>query len=112
MLCLRKWGAQGAGKKVLIYCDNQATVQVVNSGAAKNKFVQACLREIHHICAFNNTEVRAVWVKTSQNTIADILSRWDQSDRNPARFAVLTEHVVVEETKIERGNLEFIHTTL
>lgn len=39
MLCLRKWAGESQGKRVLIHCDNQTTVAVVNSGIARTKYL-------------------------------------------------------------------------
>lgn len=112
LLCLRKWSEQCRGKKVLVYCDNQTTVAVVNLGATKSRFLQACLREIHHICALNSAEIRIVWLKTSENTIADSLSRWDQHPKYPLQFAELTKGYAKNETIIYEEDLKFLYTTL
>lgn len=112
LLCLRKWIDQGRGKRVLIYCDNQNSVLAVNSGASRNRILQACLREIYHICALNSTEIKAIWLKTSDNDVADALSRWDQHPKFPAQFFRLTRDRNIQETVIEPADLEFIHTTL
>lgn len=111
MLCLKKWSPQCRGKKILIYCDNTTTVAVVNSGAAKTKFLQACLREIHHVCAQNSAEIKAVWLKSTENTIADVLSRWDQHPKYQKQFAELTENYNTRETRIDVTDLQFIYTT-
>lgn len=111
MLCFHKWSEQCAGKRVLVNCDNQTTVCVINSGAAKNKFLQACLREIHHICALIHTEVQIVWVKTAENAIADNLSRWDQHPRYQQKFRELTKDFNTTETLISPEDLCFKHTT-
>lgn len=112
MLCVRKWAKENQGKRILINCDNQTTVTIVNSGASRNKFLQACLRELHHLCALNSTEIRTVWIKTADNSIADALSRWDQSKKYQEQFALLTKGWSVCETKIEKEDLEFKFTSL
>jgi hypothetical protein len=43
---MKIWGKQFGGKKVLVYCDNEASVKVLNSGFTKDEFMQCCLREI------------------------------------------------------------------
>lgn len=112
LLCLRKWSDQCKGKKIMVYCDNTTTVAVVNSGAAKTKFLQACLREIYHICALNSAEIRAVWLKTTDNTIADVLSCWEQHPKYPLKFAELTMDREVKEINITETDLEFKYTSL
>lgn len=41
---MKIWGKQFGGKKVLVYCDNEASVKVLNSGFTKDEFMQCCLR--------------------------------------------------------------------
>lgn len=112
LLCVKKWVALCRGKRVLIQCDNTTTVTVINSGAAKNTYLQACLREMHHICALNSAEIRAVWIKTSENTIADVLSRWNQGERYQRKFYEMTANKPVHETKIQPQDLLFKYTVL
>jgi hypothetical protein len=50
---------QFGGKKVLVYCDNEASVKVLNSGFTKDEFMQCCLREICFIAATHEFEIRA-----------------------------------------------------
>jgi hypothetical protein len=38
------WGGTFQGKKILIFCDNEASVKVINSGSSKDAFMQDCLR--------------------------------------------------------------------
>lgn len=111
LLCVRKWNAQCQGKRIIINCDNMTTVSVINSGAAKCPFLQACLREIHHICALNSTEIRAKWVGTEQNSIADVLSRWDKHPKYRSQFEELTKGCQTQETKIQQTDWEFHYTS-
>lgn len=110
MLCFHKWAEQCTNKRVLINCDNQTTVNVINSGAAKNRFLQACLREIYHICAMQNAEIRVVWVKTTENSIADCLSRWDQHPKYEQAFRKSTKDMRIQETIISPEDLKFTYT--
>ena len=41
---MKIWGKQFGGKKILVYCDNGASVKVLNSGLTKDEFMQCCLR--------------------------------------------------------------------
>lgn len=111
LLCLRKWAELCKGKRVLIQCDNQTTVSVIASGAAKNRFLQACLREIHHICALYSAEIKVIWVQTKQNAIADALSRWGQHPKFEKHFYNLTKGRRVSETLVSTEDLKFQYTT-
>ena len=46
IICLRLWGSHFHGKRIKVFCDNSAVVNVINSGRAKCELLQSCLREI------------------------------------------------------------------
>jgi hypothetical protein len=46
VVSLRTWGKYMTGKRILFFCDNEASVQVLISGHTKDAFMQNCLREI------------------------------------------------------------------
>ena len=46
VVALKVWGKHWAGQKIVVNCDNEASVVVLNSGRCKNPFMQDCLREI------------------------------------------------------------------
>ena len=76
LIAVREWKEQIKNLNVLLYCDNQTTVQVLQSGKVSCPFMQKCLREIRFHSAKFNFRVRAVYLNTSDNTLADCLSRW------------------------------------
>ena len=51
LLATRKWIKRMRNRNILCYCDNQCTVEILNSGRARNAFAQNCLREIAMILA-------------------------------------------------------------
>lgn len=112
LLCIRKWSDSCKGKRIQINCDNTTTVTVVNSGATKCPFLQACLREIHHICALNSIEIRVKWVRSLENAIADVLSRWDQDPKYQTRFRELTQDRMIQETLIKGVDLKFRYASI
>jgi hypothetical protein len=74
---MKIWGKQFGGKNVLVYCDNEASVKVLNSGFTKDEFMQCCLRESCFIAATREFEIRAKHIAGKENRIADYLSRWN-----------------------------------
>ena len=76
VLALRIWGPQLAGLNILLHCDNESTVAVVNRGKAKHTFTQACLREIMFLAGQFSFQVRVPFIPGVTNRIADCLSRW------------------------------------
>lgn len=77
MVAVKLWGHLLANKKVTINCDNMVSVRVLNSGATRIAFLQACLREICFFAALNNCEIKANHISGVNNRIPDLLSRWD-----------------------------------
>ena len=76
MICVKLWSCCFSNKKIMLKCDNQSTVAVLNSGSTKDSFMQCCLREILFFAARYNFEVRAVYFPGVDNRTADVLSRW------------------------------------
>ena len=76
VVAIKIWCTKIRNKSILMYCDNQTTVDIVNSGRASNEFAQACLREICFITARNNALIRVIHVNGVDNRISDSLSRW------------------------------------
>ena len=72
VIAIKIWGRKFQRKRILVLCDNTVTVQAINSGASRDKLMQACLRELHVTSALNNCEVRAVYSEGSKNTISDV----------------------------------------
>ena len=79
MICVKVWCRQFTNKRILLKCDNQSTVAVLNSGSTRDYFMQGCLREILYFAARNSFEVRANYFPGEQNRIADLLSRCDMN---------------------------------
>jgi hypothetical protein len=46
MVCVTLWNTHLFKKQILIKCDNQSVVMVLNSGSTRDLFMQTCLREI------------------------------------------------------------------
>ena len=44
--CLKMWGTKFKEKRILMKCDNQVTVYVINTGKSRNSYLQCFLREI------------------------------------------------------------------
>ena len=53
----RLWGPAWAGKHILLYSDNAATVAAVNSGAAHDPLIRASVREMWLIAAIQDVEL-------------------------------------------------------
>jgi hypothetical protein len=80
IVCVKLWGQYFKGKKLMIKCDNQVTVTVINTGKSRNQFLQNCLRELLFVAARHEFEFRAVHILGEENRAADLLSRWHLSE--------------------------------
>ena len=106
---LRKWAASLRNKSILAYCDNSATVEIVNSGKARNRFAQSCLREICYICAKNNMVIKLIHKKGVDNRICDFLSKWHLDASFEQKFLDATEGWERQEIEVTEVDFEFSH---
>ena len=68
------WGQLWKGKVVHFHCDNQAVVQVVNSGYSKLPQVQHLLRCLFFFTSYFDTLIHAAHISGVENTMADAVS--------------------------------------
>ena len=86
VLACKVWGHLLSGKRILILCDNEASVVAINQQRAHNDFLQACSRELAFVCATHEFQLRSRHIKGVDNRIPDFLSRWDLSDSYINKF--------------------------
>ena len=99
MAAIKHWFSDLANLKVRIYVDNQACVALLNYGITRSPFMAACLREINFVLAEYNVEMRAEYIPSKQNHLADLCSRAFSSDLHFRNFnKLLFEKVLVLET--------------
>lgn len=73
---VKLWADRCKGKKITIFCDNEATVCAINSGRVRNNMMEACLRELAYTSARAGCELRAIHIPGVYNRLPDFLSRW------------------------------------
>lgn len=88
-IALRLWSKHTTNKRIQLYCDNQSVISILNSGKGKDKFMLHYARQICMLCANNNSEIRLVYVASSENRLADCLSRWYLDSKYRKSFADL-----------------------
>ena len=71
IVALKVWKDRVKDKNILAYCDNAVSVEVVNMGRARNRFSQACLREICYLMAKSNSVLKLVHISSENNRICD-----------------------------------------
>ena len=72
-----RFGQQsGKTKKITLYCDNMAVVDVITTGKTRDSFLATCARNIWLITAIFNIQLQVFHVPGKANVTADLLSRW------------------------------------
>ena len=89
IVAVKMWGHQLGRAKIIVCCDNDATVQVINSGKSTDAFMQCCLC---YLTAKAQCVVRAEHFPGVQNRLLDLLSRWFVNAQVQDRFHELTAH--------------------
>lgn len=69
------WGKRWAGQSIMVHCDNQAVVEVVNSGYCKDPIMMQLIRCLFFISARFEISLRAIHIPGHLNTGADAISR-------------------------------------
>lgn len=72
-LCL--WPKSLADKRILFHIDNMAVVHIINNSTSKSKHVMQLVRKIVFITLKYNITVKAQYIPTKLNKIADCISR-------------------------------------
>ena len=109
MAAIKHWFKDLANLKVKIYVDNQACVALLNYGITRSPFLAACLREIQFFLAKYNIEVRAEYIPSKQNYLADLCSRAFSNNMYYKNFNQLLDNgtIVLDNVCYEKFNFEF-----
>ena len=75
-IAIKIWASKMAGKYVRIATDNQNTMHALNQGKSTNNFMLQCLREIAWYSAKCGFMVTAKYIRSCDNKLPDLLSRW------------------------------------
>ena len=110
VLACRIWGEFFRGQRILIQCDNEGSVEVINTGRAHNAFLQDCLREIAFYASIWEFEIKTKHIAGVKNRIPDALSRWSLGNQYKKEFFRLVGDEPVYECKISDELFHFQHT--
>ena len=108
-MCVHLWHMTFKSKKIVVQCDNMAVCIALNSGKAKCKFMQKCLREIIFFAALNEFEIKAVHISGVDNRIADHLSRWHLNESHRKTFEDITKEVTLYNSVVQGKDFTFIN---
>ena len=110
MAAIKHWFADLANLKVKIFIDNQAVVALLNYGITKSPFLASCLREISFFLAKFNIEIKAEYIPSKENKLADLCSRAYSNNAFYNNFNKLLNDgtLVLEEVFYEKFNFDYI----
>ncbi|XP_066911437.1 uncharacterized protein [Clytia hemisphaerica] len=69
------WGSEWSGKRIQVFCDNEATVTLINKGYSSDKVIAKLLRCLTLECMSKNFSIKAAHIPGKKNIKADLLSR-------------------------------------
>ena len=75
LVALHVWGPYWKGNCVMIHCDNQTVVTIINSGRTRDTVLAAITRSIAMLTATHDIELCTLHIPDKHNTIADNFSR-------------------------------------
>ena len=90
-VALHTWKDKWTNKRINIFCDNKAVVDICNTGKTKDKCLGAILREIQMIRARYNINLQLLHVYGHLNTQADALSRVHMNKCNECVMELLKQ---------------------
>ena len=70
------WGNTWARKRILLNCDNESTVFIINKGRSKVSSIMKLMRKLTFLAATNNFVIHARHIMGRDNSIADAISRF------------------------------------
>lgn len=70
------WGHLWSRKNIVVFCDNEATVNIINKGRSAIPFINKFVRRLTWSCVMGNFTLRAAHIPGLENKIADRLSRF------------------------------------
>ena len=110
MAAIKHWFQDLANLKVKIYVDNQACVALLNYGITKCPFLANCLREIQFFLAKFNIEIKAEYIPSKQNHLADLCSRAFSNNMHFRNFNKLLSQgtLILENVYYDKFNFEYV----
>ncbi|CAC5425548.1 unnamed protein product [Mytilus coruscus] len=71
----KRWASAWRNKRVIIFCDNAATVNCLNKCTSKNSVLMSYLRELFWLSAKYNFHIKTLHIARKENILADTISR-------------------------------------
>ena len=107
MAAVKHWFADLANLKVQIFVDNQACAYLLNYGVTRSPFLASCLREIQFYLAKHNIQIRAQYIPSKQNKLADLCSRAFCNETHFNNFNLLLKNGTLVLDLLNYNNFNF-----
>ena len=72
---LHQWAPLFMNRRIIVHCDNQAAVAIINKGSCRNPVVMQSLRRMFWLSVMFNFRMHAVYYSGRDNVHADAISR-------------------------------------
>jgi hypothetical protein len=107
LIAIRTFASFVAGRSVNIWCDNQAAVNLLNSGRGSDFLLQTLARNLWLLSAKLDCDLHFAHIRGSDNRVADLLSRWeDHPSPTSNLFQLLNQVPIWMECPEEVWNLD------
>ena len=106
-VAVKLWAPTLGRKKLLVHCDNEATVITINSGKTRDRFMQGCIRELCYVAGRGSFEIKAVHLPGVSNRLPDLLSRCPLDPSAHDKFLELTEHCPMSRVFVHNEMFKF-----
>ena len=107
IVALKVWANVWQDKKITLYCDNMAVVEVVTTGKTRDPFLATCARNIWLLTAIFNIQLQVLHVPGKANVTADLLSRWTVTVNPEDKLRKLMPHFIWVNTHINLTALNY-----
>jgi hypothetical protein len=97
LVALRVWAKFIRGKSVAMWCDNAVSVSVCTTAIGCDPVLNAIVRNIWLLQTQYDMEIQYHHICGSDNTVADLLSRWDTTSGAVAKLYSLFNNAPIWE---------------
>ena len=107
LVALRVYAHAWKGAYILIKCDNDAVVKVLSGGKARDPFLGACARNAWYLAALADVQLQYTHVLGKNNCVANLLSRWKNSQANIQVLHSLVPNAVWLPTDVKFTDVDY-----
>ena len=101
------WATHWSNQKVQIFCDNMAVVEVLTSGKTRDTTLATCARNLWLIAVIFNIDFIFSHIPGVKNTVADLLSRWQNDSHHTQKLQNLVHKPIWVDTHIDLTCLNY-----